>query len=65
MSNHDSAGVFELAQREGVPTVIENKYQVGNGQIEIARVKLAAMRNSDHLVAGCRAAVVRANKAAQ
>ena len=51
---------FELAQREGVPTVIENKYQAAK-----ARLKLASMKNSDHLVRECRAAVARAKRAAE
>ena len=42
---------FELAQREGVPTVIENKMQAAK-----AKLKLAQMKNSDHLVRECRAA---------
>jgi hypothetical protein len=48
---------FELAQREGVPTVIENKYQAAK-----ARLKLANLKNSDHLVRECRAAVARAKR---
>ena len=51
---------FELAQREGVPTVIENQYQATK-----AKLKLAQMRNSDHLVRECRAAVHRAQEAAK
>ena len=51
---------FELAQREGVPTVIENKYQAAK-----ARLKLAAMKNSDRAVRECRAAVARAKRAAE
>jgi flagellar basal body rod protein FlgG len=50
---------FELAQREGVPTVIENKMQATK-----AKLKLAQMKNSDHLVRECRAAVHRAQEAA-
>jgi len=50
---------FELAQREGVPTVIENKMQATK-----AKLKLAQMKNSDHLVRECRAAVHRAQQAA-
>ena len=50
---------FELAQREGVPTVIENRMQATR-----AKLKLAQMRNSDHLVRECRAAVHRAQQAA-
>ena len=49
---------FELAQREGVPTVIENRYQATK-----AKLKLASLRNSDHLVRECRAAVHRAQEA--
>ena len=51
---------FELAQREGVPTVIENRYQATK-----AKFKLAQLKNSDHLVRECRAAVRRAQEAAQ
>jgi hypothetical protein len=50
---------FELARREGVPTVIENRMQATR-----AKLKLAQMRNSDHLVRECRAAVHRAQQAA-
>jgi len=50
---------FELAQREGVPTVIENRMQATK-----AKLKLAQMKNSDHLVRECRAAVHRAQQAA-
>jgi hypothetical protein len=50
---------FELAQREGVPTVIENRMQATK-----AKLKLAQMKNSDHLVRECRAAVHRAQEAA-
>jgi hypothetical protein len=49
---------FELAQREGVPTVIENRMQATK-----AKLKLAQMKNSDHLVRECRAAVHRAQQA--
>ena len=48
----------ELAQREGVPVVIENKYQAVK-----ARLKLARLSGKDPLVQGCRAAVDRARKA--
>ena len=51
---------FELAQREGVPTVIENRVQATK-----AKLKLAQMKNSDHLVRECRAAVHRAQEAAK
>lgn len=44
-----------LAQREGVPTVIENRYQAVK-----ARIKLARLRSSEPMVAECRAAVKRA-----
>jgi hypothetical protein len=50
---------FELAQREGVPIVIENRYQATK-----AKIKLARMSNSDPLVRECRAAVRRAQQAA-
>ena len=49
---------FELAQREGVPTVLENRVQATR-----AKLKLASLRNSDHLVRECRAAVHRAQEA--
>jgi hypothetical protein len=48
---------FELAQREGVPTLIQNKYQATR-----AKVKLASMSGSDPLVRDCRAAVKRAQQ---
>ena len=51
---------FELAQREGVPTVIENKYQATK-----AKIKLAAMSKADPLVRDCRAAVHRVQQAAK
>ena len=51
---------FELAQREGVPTVIQNKYQATR-----AKVKLASMSGKDPLVRDCRAAVKRAQQAQQ
>src|SRR3954447_11663979 len=44
-----------LAQREGVPTVIENKYQAAK-----AKLKLARLSGKDPLVVECRAAVERA-----
>ena len=50
----------ELAQREGVPTVIQNKYQAAK-----ARLKLASLKTSDHLVRECRAAVANAKRAAE
>jgi hypothetical protein len=49
---------FELAQREGVPVVIENKYQATK-----AREKLAHLSDRDPLVHGCRSAVERAKQA--
>ena len=49
---------FELAQREGVPTVLQNRYQATK-----AKVKLASLSNSDPLVRDCRAAVKRAQQA--
>jgi hypothetical protein len=51
---------FELANREGVPTVIENKYQATK-----AKFKLARLSKSDPLVRDCWAAVHRAQQAAQ
>jgi hypothetical protein len=50
----------ELAQREGVPTVINSKYEVAK-----ARVKLARLRDSDPLVHQCREAVARAKESYQ
>jgi hypothetical protein len=50
---------FELAQREGVPTLIENKYQATK-----AKFKLARLSKGDPLVRECRAAVHRAQQAA-
>jgi hypothetical protein len=44
-----------LAQREGVPTVIENRYQAVK-----ARVKLARLSSNEPMVEECRAAVKRA-----
>jgi hypothetical protein len=44
-----------LAQREGVPIVIENKYQAAK-----AKLKLARLSGKDPLVVECRAAVERA-----
>ena len=49
----------ELAQREGVPIVIENRYQATK-----AKIRLARMSNRDPLVRECRAAVMRAQQAA-
>ena len=48
---------FELAQREGVPVMIENRYQAMK-----AKVKLARMSSRDPLVRECRAAVNRAQE---
>ena len=48
---------FELAQREGVPTVLQNKYQATR-----AKVKLASLSGKDPLVRDCRAAVKRAQQ---
>jgi hypothetical protein len=42
----------ELAQREGVPLIIENKYQAAK-----AKVKLARLNYRDPLVRQCRQAV--------
>ena len=50
----------ELAQREGVPIVMENKYQATK-----ARIKLARLNGRDPLVRECRAAVERQRAAAQ
>lgn len=50
----------ELALREGVPVVIQNKFQATR-----ARLKLASLRNSDPLVRECRAAVASATRAAK
>ena len=49
---------FELAQREGVPTVLQNRIQATR-----AKLKLASLKNSDHLVRECRAAVHRTQEA--
>jgi len=49
----------ELAQREGVPIVISNKYQFAK-----ARIQLALLKDSDPLVRDCRDAVNRARQAA-
>jgi hypothetical protein len=46
---------ISLAQREGVPTMIENRYQAAK-----ARLKLARLNGSDPMVQECRAAVKRA-----
>jgi hypothetical protein len=49
----------ELAQREGVPTVINNKYEAVK-----AKLKLARLSGRDPMVHQCREAVQRARKAA-
>jgi hypothetical protein len=49
-----------LAQQQGVPVVIENRYQAAK-----ARLKLARLRDRDPMVHECRAAVERAKRAAQ
>jgi hypothetical protein len=50
----------ELAQREGVPVVINNKYEAAK-----AKFKLARLSGRDPVVAQCRAAVERARIAMQ
>jgi hypothetical protein len=50
---------YELAQREGVPVLIQNRYQATK-----AKLKLARLSNRDPLVRECRAAVQRAREAA-
>ena len=50
----------ELAQREGVPIVIENKFQATK-----AKIKLARLSGRDPLVRECRAAVERQRAASQ
>ena len=50
---------YELAQREGVPVVISNRYEALK-----ARVKLARLRESDPMVHVCREAVSRARQTA-
>jgi hypothetical protein len=49
----------ELAQREGVPLMIENRYQALKAQY-----KLAKLSGRDPLVRQCRAAIAIAKKAA-
>jgi hypothetical protein len=51
---------FELANREGVPTVIENRYQAAK-----ARLKLYRLSMRDPLVRECRQAVDRMRAAMQ
>ena len=46
---------YDLAQREGVPLVISNKYEAAK-----AKYKLARLREGDPLVHECREAVKRA-----
>jgi len=48
---------YELAQREGVPVVISNRYEALK-----AKVKLARLRESDPMVHVCREAVNRARQ---
>jgi hypothetical protein len=50
---------MELAQREGVPTVISNRYEAAK-----AKLKLARLNGRDPMVHQCREAVQRARKAA-
>jgi hypothetical protein len=50
----------ELAQREGVPVMINNKYEAAK-----AKLKLARLSGRDPVVAQCRAAVERARVAMQ
>jgi hypothetical protein len=51
---------FELARREGVPTMIESRFQAVK-----ARIKLARLSGKDPMVRDCRAAVARARQAYQ
>ena len=48
----------ELAQREGVPIVITNRYQAAK-----ARIKLSRLSDRDPMVSECRAAVERQKSA--
>lgn len=50
----------ELASREGVPTVIENKYQAAK-----AKLKLYRLSNRDPMVRDCKQAVERMKAAMQ
>jgi hypothetical protein len=50
----------ELANREGVPTVIENRYQAAK-----AKLKLYRLSNRDPMVRDCRQAVERMKAAMQ
>jgi hypothetical protein len=49
----------ELAQREGVPVVINSRYEATK-----AKIKLARLSGRDPMVHECRAAVERARRAA-
>ena len=49
-----------LAQREGVPTLIENKYQA-----TLAKIKLARLSGSEPIVAQCKQAVERLKAASR
>jgi hypothetical protein len=52
---------YDLAQREGVPLVLANKYEAAK-----AKYKLARLRKGDPMVHECREAVARARtRAAQ
>jgi hypothetical protein len=51
---------FELAQREGVPTVMQNRYQATK-----AKIRLYRLSGHDPLVRECREAVERAKHALQ
>ena len=51
---------FELANREGVPTVIENKYQAAK-----AKLKLYRLSNRDPLVRECKHGVEQQKAAMQ
>ncbi len=44
----------QLAEREHVPSIIENRYQAA-----VARVKLARLSNDDPLVSQCKQAIAR------
>ena len=48
---------YELAQREGVPAVISNRYEAAK-----AKVKLARLRDTDPMVHECRQAVNRSRQ---
>jgi hypothetical protein len=48
---------YELAQREGVPVVISNRYEAAK-----AKVKLARLRDTDPMVHDCRQAVNRSRQ---